>query len=137
MLPDSREFCPQCDMPYDEVWSDGRCGVCDTDLVEARTDPHAQARVARARQRADEHRVLVELVRQCRDWGLANGCPAAEDYPQYQKLRAIGLFFHENGGAYRMGDALKSLTIEMEDEGGRSWGRFVEFAWKGIGGWAP
>lgn len=137
MMNDPKEYCPECDIPYAEVWSDGRCGICDTDLVEARTNPIAQARVAEARKRDDEHREFVELVRQCRKWGLENECPAAKDYPQYQKLRAFGRFFQGHGGPDRMGAALRAVVSEMEDEGGRSWARFVEFAWKGIGGWAP
>lgn len=133
----AREYCPTCNHPYDEIWSDGRCAVCDTDLVEARTNPHAQQRMARARKRDEEHRLFFELVRKCREWGLANGHPAASDYPQYLQLRRFGYYFKENGGFDRMGRALKLLADEMGEDDGRSWARFVEFAWKDIGGWAP
>lgn len=136
-MHDPNEYCPNCDMPYAEVWSDGRCGICDANLVAARTNPFAQALVAKRRKQETENREFVKLVRECRKWGMANEYPAAKDYPQYQKLREAGLFFYAHGGTDRMGNALKAVMSEMEDIGGRSWARFVEFAWKGIGGWAP
>jgi hypothetical protein len=129
MNPTNQETCPVCDMPYQEIWSDGRCGVCDVDLIAASSNPLVQ-------QVARENRIFVDLVRECQSWGAAHNYPPCHDYPQYERLLVIGCHFKENGGFNRMRRALTMLDREIcDDENGSCWSGFVEFAWRDIGGW--
>lgn len=125
-----REHCPECNSPYQEVRLDGRCGMCDVEPISTSASPHAQ-------QQDLGHRTFVDLVLECRDWGAEHGYPSCKEYPQYFKLREMGHRFYGEGGVNWMQRVLTMLDDEIGEADGQSWSRFVEFAWRDIGNWAP
>lgn len=125
-----QDYCPECYMPCDESVIDGVCSVCDTDIAQAFKHPHRQLR-------REDLQEFVVVARECSVWGKLNGYPAPRDYPQYSRLRELGQRFLDRGGFTEMRQALAILDMEITEEPGLSWSRFIEFAWRDIGGWAP
>lgn len=124
-----KDYCPGCHSSYDEVWSNGLCSCCDIDLAAARAEPRAQ-------ELKKLHQRLVDLYRMSQIWGAENGWPAVRDYPQFTAIYAVGSVLYERGRHSAMDRALGVIAEEIEGSG-RGAARFVEFAWAGIGGWAP
>lgn len=79
---------------------------------------------------------LLTLYREAFVWGSSNGWPMVAKYPQYDGVRAIGLFLYRLGGH----NALTAATLavrcdeEMEEAG---MARLLDWFWQGIGGWQP
>lgn len=73
---------------------------------------------------------LQSLIATADFWGRSNGYPVARDYPQYEKIQAIGEILHEKGGLREMqmvGQYIRQQNIDH--------GILLSMLWNGVGDW--
>ncbi|MDD5017647.1 MAG: hypothetical protein PHO15_06070 [Eubacteriales bacterium] len=72
---------------------------------------------------------LKELVTEANKWGMRNGYPLFEKYPQYDAICEIGQILYDMGGDKQMEKAYMEVYKQITYPGmSRYW-------WDGIGGW--
>jgi hypothetical protein len=82
-------------------------------------------------------RQLIEVVNEANYWGSKNGWPSFDKYPQYDRIRELGVQINNTAGFKGMQRACEQLRMSCRDYGGGDAKAPAEYSWKGIGGWLP
>ncbi len=88
-------------------------------------------RIARGEdEEPEEVPILLELLAEAYKWGLDNGYPLKKEYPQYEKIRAIGTKLEQEGGKR----AMQRVFLHM-DMHNHSLALLLSSFWDSVGKW--
>ena len=81
---------------------------------------------------------LASLAQCASEWASQNSYPAAQNYPQYQRVYHLGMEFNQIGGLAGMQAALKSAQKKLGDYPPQRYSySVIEYGWSGLGEWQP
>ncbi len=72
---------------------------------------------------------LIDLITEANEWGVVNGWPTFEKYPQCQQIEAIGQELNDIGGIDLMRRVYSRVEATVPYPGMSQWW------WDGIGTW--